>query len=335
MVSFLHVSADAGQPECYIVVDRSAGDVRGRRGKHAMTTVQAGLLAALGVVGAAFIAMWWRSLRRPGAGDRLRPSVAELAIGFGTNLFDTLGVGSFAPTTALFRMLRLVPDELIPGTLNVGHTPPTLLQAVIYIAAIQLDPWLLLATLVAAVLGAWLGAGVVVRMDRRRIQLAMGVALTVAAGLFTLTNLHLVPGGGNATALAGWKFVLAVGLNFVYGALMTVGIGLYGPTMITLALLGMNPIVAYPVMMGSCAFLMPTASVRFLASERYRASSALGLTLGGLPAVLIAAFVVKELSLTVVRWLVVVVVLYVAATMLYAALSARSATGARAPPASE
>jgi uncharacterized membrane protein YfcA len=294
-----------------------------------MSLVQIGLLAALLLVGLGFVVLWWRSVRAQlPAPTRIRPNGRELIIGFVTNFFDTLGVGSFAPTTAAYRVLHIVPDELIPGTLNVGHSPPTLLEAAIFIVAIYLDPWLLLAMLAAAVIGAWAGAGIVVRLDRRRIQLCMGIALFIAATLFTLTNLHLVPGGGDATALVPWKFAVAVGLNLVFGALMTVGVGLYGPCMITLALLGMNPVVAFPVMMGSCAFLMPTASVRFLATRRYSLPAALGLSIAGLPGVLIAAYIVKQLSLTALRWLVVCIVLYVAIGMLRTALT----RAAPAPP---
>ena len=121
-----------------------------------MSLVQIGLLAALLLVGVGFAVLWRRSLRTqmpPPA--RIRPSGPELIIGFVTNFFDTLGVGSFAPTTAAYRVLHIVPDELIPGTLNVRHSPPTLLEAAIFIVAIYLDPWRLVAMLAAAVVGAW------------------------------------------------------------------------------------------------------------------------------------------------------------------------------------
>lgn len=292
-----------------------------------MTPLIMALLGALVVLFVWYSSLWIVSERRrmpPAA--RVRPTLQELAVGFVTNFFDTLGIGSFAPSTAWFRLSRIVPDELIPGTLNVGHGLPTVVEALIFIVVIKIDPWLLVALIAAATLGAWSGAAVVVRLDRRHIQLGMGSALLIAAVLFMLANLHLIPGGSDALALYGWKFGLAVGLNFIFGALMTVGVGQYGPCMIALALLGMNPSVAFPAMMGSCAFLQPAASVRFLRTRKYSLPAALGLTLGGIPAVIIAAFIVKSMPLVAMRWLVVGVVLYVAITMLRAALARPAST---------
>lgn len=256
------------------------------------------------------------------------PKPVETVIGFVTNFFDTLGIGSFAPTTSLFKFLRLVPDERIPGTLNVGHTLPTIVEAWIYILIISVVPLTLISLIVAAVAGAWLGAGVVSRLPRRYVQIGMGVALLAAAALFVLSNLRGSYFGltGDALGLTGTRLIIGIVASFCLGALMTIGIGMYAPAMILVSLLGMNPKAAFPIMMGSCAFLMPIASLRFIRYEAFSMRAALGLTLGGIPGVLIAAYIVKSLPLTAVRWLVVGVVLYAAIVMLRSALqrSARS-----------
>jgi uncharacterized membrane protein YfcA len=282
--------------------------------------IRAGLLTALGVITAAFTVLWGLRLRADGV---RRPTAAELGIGFLTDFLDTLGIGSFAVTTALFKLLKTCPDEEIPGTLNVGHAIPTFAEAFIFIALVAVEGRTLVLMILASVLGAWLGAGYVASWSRRRIQIGMGVALLVAAAFFLMKNLGLFPPGGEALALSGP--LLAVGLvgNFIFGALMTLGIGAYAPSMILVSLLGMNPVAAFPIMMGSCAFLMPAASVRFIGQKRYAAAPSLGLTLGGTPAVLIAAYVVKSLNLTTLRWLVIVVVLYTAVTMLRSAFADR------------
>lgn len=277
------------------------------------------LQVALALFTIALVVTWIRFGRPQTDDDRGWPRPVHLGLGFVINFFDTLGIGSFAPTTAMYRLLKLVPDERIPGTMNVGHTIPTILQAFIYTRLISVEFQTLVTLIIASVIGAWLGAGVVAQWPRRKIQIGMGVALLVAAVLFTLTNLKIVAGGGEAIALSGPKLALAAVGNFGLGALMTLGIGLYGPSLIMISMLGMDPRVAFPIMMGSCAFLMVVAGIRFLKAGAYRQRAALGLTLGGLPAVLIAALIVKSLSLTTVRWLVVVVVLYTAATMLRAA----------------
>jgi uncharacterized membrane protein YfcA len=264
------------------------------------------------------------------ATDARFPDAAQLAVGAVTNFFDTLGIGSFATTTATFRLRKMLPDRLIPGTLNVGHTFPTIAQAFIYTSVIPVDVLTLFAMIAAAILGAWLGAGIVAGWSKQKVQFGMGAALLVAATLMlitqvqTLTGSRILPLGGDALGVRGALLVVAVVGNFLLGALMTLGIGLYAPCMILVSLLGMNPTAAFPIMMGSCAFLMPVGSLRFIREGAYSLRNALGLAIGGLPGVLVAAYIVKSLDLNMVRWLVIVVVLYTAVTMLMAASSERA-----------
>lgn len=276
------------------------------------------LFFALGIFTVAYLIVWVTSIVR-GTRAGAAPNVRDGAIGFITNFFDTLGIGSFAPTTSFFKLWKLVPDEQIPGTLNVGHTIPTLVEAFIYIAVVSVDIKTLVLMIAASVAGAWFGAGIVAKWPRRWIQIGMGLALLVMAGIFLMTQLRLMPGGGDALGLDGAKLALAVVANATLGALMTLGIGMYGPCMILISLLGMNPRAAFPIMMGSCAFLMPVGSARFIREKRYNLKSALGLTIGGIPGVLIAAYIVREMPLGAVRWLVILVVVYTAAMMLRSA----------------
>ena len=268
-------------------------------------------------------------LRRPNPADR-RPNWQAAAVGFVTAFFDTLGIGSFATTTSLLRWRKLIDDASLPGTLNVGITLPTVVQAFIYTRLIPVDPATLILMIGASVVGAWLGVPIVARLPKRNIQIGMGVALLVAATIFLGGLLNFLPAGGDALALTGGTLVLGLIGNFVLGALMTLGIGLYGPCMILVALLGLTPAAAFPIMMGSCAFLMPVATTRFASAGSYHPAASLGLLLGGIPAVLIAAFIVKSLPLGVIRVLVVVVVVYTAVNLLRAARRTGE-TGAPAP----
>jgi uncharacterized membrane protein YfcA len=253
------------------------------------------------------------------------PGPDLLAIGLVTDFLDTLGIGSFAVTTALFRAVRALPDRLLPGTLNVGHALPTVLQALFYISAIEVDALTLVALIAASMLGAYLGAGVVSRLSERSVRLGVGCALLAAAVLLLARLYDLLPPGADSLKLRGAGLALGVAGNFVLGALMTLGIGLYAPCMILVSLLGMNPRAAFPIMMGSCAFLMLVAAPRFVRERGYALRPALGLTLGGLPGVWIAASVIKELELTTVRWLVLGVVVYTAVSLLRAARRSRVA----------
>ena len=286
------------------------------------------VLLALGTFGGGFTAAWGRHLARlrqrspvpdDPATDVRWPSPLQVGIGFLTNFFDYLGIGSFATTTSLFRFLHLVPDRLIPGTLLIGHTVATLAEAFISIAIIQVEMTTLLALIATAMLGAWLGAGVVSRWSKRKIQIGMGIALLAAALLMAARILNLVPAGGEALGLSGAPLLAACAGSFVIGALMTIGIGNFAPSLILYGLLGMNTRAIFPVMMGSCAFLMTVGSVQFMRRTAYAPRPALGLSIGGPLGVVLAAYLVKELPLGVLRWLVLVVVVYTAASMLWSA----------------
>lgn len=240
-------------------------------------------------------------------------------IGFVVNFFDVLGIGAFAPQTALLKFTKQTEDRLIPGTMNVANTLPVLLQAFIFINIIEVDPLTLILMLVSAAVGAVIGADIVSRLSERKIRLTMGFALLVTAAFMLARIMNWIQGGGEAIGLADSKLVIAVVVNFFLGAIMTAGVGLYAPCMALVFALGMSPKVAFPIMMGSCAFLMPPASVKFIRKGAYNRKAAVAMAIPGLVAVLIAAFIVKSLPLDILRWIVLVVILYTSATMLYAA----------------
>jgi len=250
-----------------------------------------------------------------------RPSSGDVVIGGVTSFLDTLGIGNYAQITALFKLRGHPPDELIPGTLNVGNAVGIFFSAALFVTTVQVEPMLLMAMVTSAGAGAWVGAGIVSRMRRRVIQVFMGVALLLAAGFFTMTNLGIIPPTGSAMGLAGWRFAIAVAANFVLGALMCVGIGNYAPSMALLAFLGMHPIAAYPIMIASDGVLIPVASLGFLRSGRFAPAVAVGLTLGGIVGTVAAFPLVKVLGdhLTLMRWVVTVVIAYAAIAMLRSA----------------
>jgi hypothetical protein len=144
--------------------------------------------ACLVVVEVAVIVVWvveTRKHRWP-----VRPSTGDVVIGGATSFLDTLGIGNYAQITALFKLRGHPPDELIPGTLNVGNAVGILFSAVLFITAVQVEPVLLMAMVISAGAGAWIGAGIVSRMRRRVIQVFMGVALLLAAGFFTSCHIR-------------------------------------------------------------------------------------------------------------------------------------------------
>lgn len=244
-------------------------------------------------------------------------------IGFVVNFFDVLGIGAFAPQAALLKFTKQTEDRVIPGTMNISNTVPVLLQAIIFIKIIEVDAITLIVMLATATAGAIIGAGVVAKLPERKIQLTMGIALFATAFIMLSSMMGWMPAGGNTIGLTGGKLIIAAVANFILGALMTAGIGLYAPCMALVFVLGMSPAVAFPIMMGSCAFLMPPASVKFIKEGAYNRKSALGMAIPGSIGVLIAAFVVKSLPLNILRWVVMAVVVYTSIVMLRAAAKSK------------
>ena len=293
-----------------------------------------GVLALGGLICAA-------SLLRAAVARGAWPRAEVVAVGAITNFFDTLGIGSFAPTMAWLKLRQLVQDRLIPCTMLVGHTLPTLAQAMIFLVllGVLVDPVLLIGCCIALLAGALLGAPLVTRTRVWLVQLIVGGALILAALLYALSNLHLIPAGGAAGALPMSLTILAIAANFVFGVLLNFGIGNYAPSLVMFSLMGMDPRLAFPIMAGGAALAASGASIRHIGIGEIDVRIAVGLALGGIPAVLVAAFVVKSMPIEMLRWLVIIVVLYTAVVMLRAAFlglrAERASAGAITAPAGE
>lgn len=249
-------------------------------------------------------------------------------IGFIANFGDTLGIGSFAPIVAMSKFSKMkVHDKQIPGMLNVSCTIPVVTEALIFTTTIEVEPITLITMLAAAGAGSYIGAGIISKMDEKKIQLVMGIALLATAILMFLGLpwINLMPGGGNEIGLSGVKLVIGIVGNFILGALMTAGIGLYAPCMALVYFLGMSPKVAFPIMMGSCAVLMPIASAKFIKEGQFPRKASLAITIGGVIGVFIAAYLVKSLPMDILKVLVIIVILYTSFTMLKPVLSKKQA----------
>ena len=191
----------------------------------------------------------------------------------------------------------------------------------IFIQIVEVESITLISMLLSATAGAILGAGIVAKLPVRKIQLTMGFALLVTAFFMLSGQMNWIQAGGEAIGLTGLKLALAIGANFILGAFMTVGIGLYAPCMALVYALGMSPLVAFPIMMGSCAFLMPPASAKFIKEGAYNRKASISMAIPGIIAVLIAALLVKSLPLNTLRWVVIVVIIYTSLVMFKSALS--------------
>lgn len=281
------------------------------------------LLIGLGVLTIAFLAVFVKDLMaNKDTWEKNTSFAVTSVIGFVVNFFDTLGIGSFAPSTALLRFTKQTEDRLIPGTLNVACCIPVIAEAFIFISSVEVEPITLASMLISSAVGAYLGAGIVSKLPTKKVQGIMGFALLVTGFIFLSQLLGFFPSGDENSllyGLTGTKLVIGVVANFILGALMTAGIGLYAPCMALVYLLGLNPLVAFPIMMGSCAYLMPVASIKFVKEGAYNRKASLAFTIFGVAGVLVAAYIVKSLPLQILKWLVTAVMFYTAVSLFMSA----------------
>jgi uncharacterized membrane protein YfcA len=264
-------------------------------------------------------------LVRAAIAKRAVPNAEAIVVGAIVNFFDTLGIGSFAPTTAWLKFRKLVPDRLIPPTMLVGLTPPSMAESIIFLIllGVLVDPVLLIGCVIALLMGGLLGAPLVARTRVWIVQLVVAAALVLAATAYAATNLHLFPGGGTASSLPPTLLIAAIVANFCFGLLLNFGVGNFAPSLVMFSLMGMDPRLAFPIMAGGAAITGAGASIRHLTIGEIDLRIVIGLAIGGIPAVLVAAFLVKSMPLEMLRWLVCVVVIYAAAVMFHSAFKGR------------
>ena len=282
------------------------------------------LIALLLAVGLAVLA-YATALARVVAAKRVRPNGEAVGLGAVVSFFDTLGIGSFAPTTAWFKFRKMVPDRLIPPTMIVGLTPPAMAQSIVFLIllGVMVDPVLLFGCAMATLAGGIFGAPLVARARVWIVQLTVAIGLMLAAGAYAMTNLDLFPGGGTATGLPGGLTTIAISASLGFGILANFGVGNYAPTLVMLSLMGMDPRLCFPIMAAGGCLMGAGASVRHIAIAEIDLRIVLGLAIGGIPAALAAALIVKEMPLDLLRWLVLAVVLYTSAVMFRAAATGR------------
>jgi uncharacterized membrane protein YfcA len=264
-------------------------------------------------------------LVRSAIAKRATPNREAMALGSVVAFFDTLGIGSFAPTTAWFKFRKMVPDRLIPPTMLVGLTPPVMVESIIFLMklGVKVDPVLLFGSAIAVLLGGLLGAPLVARARVWIVPLTVAVGLILAAIAYAMTNLDLMPGGGTAAGLPPALTIISIVASFGFGVLLNFGVGNYAPTLVFLSLMGMDPRLCFPVMAGGAALMGAGAGAKHIQIGQIDLKVVLGLAIGGIPGVLIAAYLVVTMPLVVLRWLVIVVVVYAAAVMFRASLLGR------------
>lgn len=233
--------------------------------------------------------------------------------------FDALGIGGFATSTVMLRHFRQVTDKLLPGTLNTICAIPAFAEAIIFISIIQVDYVTLLSMVIAAAIGGWLGAAYVIKLPEQKIRLAISVALFISGSTMIAKQLSLFPAAhSDATGFTGIKLIIAVIASGIIGALSSVGIGFFAPTLSIAYLLGMSAKATFPIMMSGCAVCTAMAGLKFIKKGLYNRKVTLAATWCAVVGVILAAYIVKTLPLTVLNWVVTVVVYYTSVTLFIA-----------------
>lgn len=238
-----------------------------------------------------------------------------MLIGFVTDFGDTLGIGSFATTTAAFRATHYIDDDRqLPGTLNAMHAIPVMVEALFFITAVKVELSTLLPMTTAAVVGAYVGTHVTKNWHAPTVQRVMSAALFIAV-VIMIVRMITNPGADNALTvhgLHGWWLVLGIVFNLGVGILMTMGLGNYAPELIFFSLMGVNPAIAFPVMMLDAALIMPTTAWNVIKMDRISWRGFAGVTIGGILGVIVAAKFFTSMDVQLLKLLIIVVSLWTA-----------------------
>jgi membrane protein len=283
-------------------------------------SVQTILLAVLAILTVIYLIVFVLDLiKHKNDSEKGTNFIVMSVIGFVINFFDVFGIGSFATGTALMKAFKQTDDRLIPGTLNVCFCIPVAIESFLFINGVEVEPVTLASMIVAAVVGAYLGAGVVAKLPTKVIRLLMGTALIVIGIVIAIQMMGLIPSSGVATGLSGIKLVIGIAANFILGALMTAGVGMYAPCLALVCLLGINPMIAFPIMMGSSAYLMPVASLKFIKEGAYNRKASLAIAIFGIFGVFIGYRFIKMLNLNALKFIIIIVMAYSAVSLFYSA----------------
>lgn len=276
------------------------------------------LLALIVVVNLFFVIQFIRDLTRH-KNSIMNESANTTILPFSSAIiffFSTFGISDFAISSALYPKLKWLPIKKLPGTLNTQCVVPVAAMALCYIASIKVDVTTLVVCILCSVAGAYIGPRFVVKLPEQAIKIGIAIGLSVAAVLIFAGLMGWMPVGGELTGLPADKLAIASILLFIYGALNNIGIGSYAPTMVTVYLLGMNPAVAFPIMMGAATFSVPIGGTQFIKFDEYSRKITLFTSIFGLLGVLAAVYVVKSLNVAMLKWVVIAVLIYSVYSML-------------------
>jgi len=278
------------------------------------------LLATIAAANTAALLLLGRDLCRRWAEVRqdAGPWPLQLLSSFGLYFLSAFGISDFALSTVLYTKTRWAASRKLPGTLNTQGLVAVTIMALAYLSSVQIALSTLLPYIFLQALGSWVGPRVSVRLRVSTLKLAMAVSLLLAGALMLASRLGWLRMGGAAMGLVGWKLPLLLAASFGLGFLKTLGVGSYPLTMALVFLLGLNPLAAYPLMMGGSALSLPVAATQFIKLDAYSRRLAFCSCTAGALGALLAVFVVKSLDVTLLQWVMLAVMFLASAEMFMA-----------------
>ena len=227
---------------------------------------------------------------------------------------DTLGVGSFAVNIALAKLFGTFEDEELPAMCNIVQLIPGVIESLFFIKSVEVDLNTMLVLVLGTCIGGLLGGQLVSRMSKQTVRLAMIVCFSLIILLILANQYHILPIGGDATALYSWKLAIGFVALIVCGALTSLGIGLFAMVQAVLFLLSLSPLVAFPIMMVAGAMQQPLTVFMFLRqSKGLPLKRMLMVSIGGCLGVLLTLPVFHYFS---TRWLHTLLILILSFNLL-------------------
>lgn len=184
--------------------------------------------------------------------------------------FASMGISDFAMDTLFFKKCRLVDDKRLPGTLVCASTLPLGAASAAYILTVEVDFWLVVMGMVMQSVGAWLGVGLVSRLDGRKVKTCVAWAMLISSVFLLLRLVGVGGNGGNLTTLPLPRLLVFGVAAFFLGMGSMMAMGAKAPAMSVLLLLGLSPACVLPVIMSSCTASGISGGIRYIRQGLYQ-----------------------------------------------------------------
>ena len=223
---------------------------------------------------------------------------------------DTIGVGSFAVNVALAKSLGTFRDDELPAVNNGAQVIPGTIESLFFMQLVDVDLMTLVTLVAGTCLGGVIGGTVVSHLSKQAIRLSMMVCFLMIIGLLIGHQWHLLPMDGSVLELRSWTLVVGFVALAICGALTSVGIGLFAMVQGVLFLMGVSPLVAFPIMTTAGAMQQPLTTLVFLQQNKIPLKKTLILSVSGCIGVFITLPIFNYITVSWLHSLLLVILIY-------------------------